>query len=86
MIDLGFRKKSHHVFCHYPNKSNYLESSLLDIYPLSDLVSQILCAQELMDRTILDVLRTDPDLTTERLVAKALEVLTDLFFGFIFVY
>lgn len=27
-----------------------------------------------MDRTILDVLRTDPDLTTERLVAKALEV------------
>jgi hypothetical protein len=28
-----------------------------------------------MDRTILDVLRTDPDLTTERLVAKALEVI-----------
>ncbi|KAL5259174.1 hypothetical protein ACHWQZ_G009586 [Mnemiopsis leidyi] len=33
---------------------------------------------ELMDRTILDVLRTDPDLTTERLVAKALEVAAGL--------
>ena len=28
-----------------------------------------------MDRTILDVLRTDPDISTEKLVAKALEVI-----------